>query len=288
MRTLPAGLAAHLATGTTTLCNCWRVTLTSGEKLGFTDHDRELTFDGTTFEADSGFSATEIESSLGLAVDNLEAHGALSSARISETRISAGDFDDAQVEIWQVNWQDVTQRLLVKFGHIGEISRGQYHFQAELRGISHELGQQKGRLLQHGCDAVLGDARCGINLLSSSYSVVVQVVSIDAMRILKVTGISSFARGFFANGTAQFTTGVNAGRKWQIKFSRIVGTSEEIELWQPLVQASAVGDYVRVTAGCDKQFATCKSKFNNGLNFRGFPHIPGNDKIMRVGIPKED
>ncbi len=38
-----------------------------------------------------------------------------------------------------------------------------------------------------------------------------------------------------------------------------------------------VGDGFEVTVGCDKAFATCKAKFANALNFRGFPHLPGND-----------
>ena len=288
MRTLPSGMAAHLASGTTTLCHCWRVTLTTGEKMGFTDHDVPVTFDGTTFEADSGFTATEIESSLGLAVDNLEASGALSSPRISETRIAAGDFDDAMVEVWRVNWEDVTQRLLLKAGYLGEITRGQYYFTAELRGISNLLNQQKGRLYQRGCDAALGDARCGVNLSSAAYSAVATVVNVDAMRVIRVTGLASFARGFFSGGTAQFTTGANAGRRWQIKFSRVRTGVQEIELWQPLSLAAAAGDLLTVKAGCDKQLATCKAKFNNVANFRGFPHIPGNDKLMQVGIPKSD
>ena len=37
------------------------------------------------------------------------------------------------------------------------------------------------------------------------------------------------------------------------------------------------GDTFSVFAGCDKTFATCKAKFDNALNFRGFPHLPGND-----------
>ena len=44
---LPA-LQAHLDSGTTTLCHCWRVTLKSVRQLGFTDHDVALDFDGTT------------------------------------------------------------------------------------------------------------------------------------------------------------------------------------------------------------------------------------------------
>jgi uncharacterized phage protein (TIGR02218 family) len=157
MKSLPPLLQAHLASGTTTLCHCWRVTLKSGEKLGFTDHDVALAFDGTTFEADAGFTASSIESSLGLSVDNLDVEGALQSAKLDETRLRAGDFDHAEIEIWRVNWQDVSQRVLLRKGHLGEVTYGEGAFKAEVRGLSHLLSQQKGRLYQYGCDAELGD-----------------------------------------------------------------------------------------------------------------------------------
>ena len=82
MKTLPSSLADHLATGATTLCHCWKLAPVNGPVLGFTDHDRDLIFDGVTFEAQAGFEASEIESSLGLSVDNLEASGALDSTQL--------------------------------------------------------------------------------------------------------------------------------------------------------------------------------------------------------------
>lgn len=51
MRALPAGLQSHLDSGATTLCWCWRITRNDGVAFGFTDHDRDLQFDGTSFEA---------------------------------------------------------------------------------------------------------------------------------------------------------------------------------------------------------------------------------------------
>ena len=50
-----------------------------------------------------------------------------------------------------------------------------------------------------------------------------------------------------------------------------------------------VGDTVRLTPGCDKSFATCRDKFSNGVNFQGFPHMPGTDDLLQVveaGAPK--
>lgn len=97
MKLLPPSLQSHLDSGATTLAWCWRITRRSGERYGFTDHDRDLVFDGTTFEAATGFTATEIREQAGLSVDNLEVTSALVSDRLSETALSAGDFDDAAV-----------------------------------------------------------------------------------------------------------------------------------------------------------------------------------------------
>lgn len=287
MRTFPDGLAAHLASGATTLCHCWRVELRSGEVLGFTDHDRDLVIDGTAYEAGSGFAATEIQSSLGLSVDNLEASGALSSARLSEARLAAGDVDDAAVELWRVNWQDVSQRVLLKRGNVGEVTRGRGFFSAELRGLSQVLNQPRGRLFQYGCDAVLGDARCGIDLGLPDYSAVAEVNSCRDRRILAVSGAMAFAAGFFAQGALTFQTGANAGRGGQIKFHRVAGTLVTIELWQPLLADALPGERLVLRAGCDKQFATCRQKFGNGANFRGFPHMPGDDFVMGYAVKQK-
>ncbi|HZT50243.1 MAG TPA: DUF2163 domain-containing protein, partial [Hyphomicrobiaceae bacterium] len=92
MKSLPPSLQAHLDTGATTLAWCWRVTRRDGVRLGFTDHDRDLVFDGTTFAAATGFTATEIKDAVGLAVDNLEVESALSSSSLNEDDLAAGLF----------------------------------------------------------------------------------------------------------------------------------------------------------------------------------------------------
>ncbi len=104
MKALPPALQAHLDSGATTLAWCWRLARADGTHLGFTDHDRDLTFDGTTFEAASGFTATDIKDAVGLGVDNLEVSSALRSDALNEDDLAAGLYDDAAVEIWRVNW----------------------------------------------------------------------------------------------------------------------------------------------------------------------------------------
>ena len=105
-----------------------------------------------------------------MSVDNLEASGALSSAALTEARIAAGDFDDAAIELWRVNWQDASQRVLLRRGqHRRGDARGAASSRAELRGLAHALNQPQGRIFQYGCDAVLGDARCGVDLDGADY-----------------------------------------------------------------------------------------------------------------------
>jgi uncharacterized phage protein (TIGR02218 family) len=286
MRTLPSGLATHLTQDTTTLCSCWRITKVNGGSLGFTDHDRALSFDGTAFEAQSGYTGSEIESSLGLSVDNLEATGALESTRLNEQHLKAGDFDHAEVEIWRINWQDVSQRLLVRKGHLGEVTYGGGRFNAEVRGVAHLFNQSKGRLFQYGCDAELGDQRCKVDLDDPAYHTTA-VVAGTAGASLEVSGVTGFADDWFTRGLLEFTSGANAGRKFRIKRYNVIGTVTRIDLWQPPAQSVIVGDAAILRAGCDRQFRTCNAKFTNSENYHGFPHMPGNDFVMQVASAED-
>jgi uncharacterized phage protein (TIGR02218 family) len=286
MRTLPPNLANHLAQGTTTLCSCWRITTSDGGRLGFTDHDRALTFDGTSFEAQSGYSGSEIESSLGLSIDNLEATGALESSRLDEQHLKAGDFDHAEIEIWRVNWQDVAQRLLVRKGHLGEVTYGAGRFTAEVRGLAHLFNQPQGRLYQYGCDAELGDTRCTVDLDAAAYRSNGIITSASGAS-LEASGILGFANDWFTRGLVEITSGANAGRKFRIKRHRNIGIATRVDLWQPPPQALSAGDTLVIRAGCDKQFATCHERFANAENYRGFPHMPGNDFVMQVASAED-
>lgn len=287
MKTLSAGLQAHLDSGATTLAWCWRVTRRDGVKLGFTDHDRDIVFDNVTFEAATGFTGSEISAGVGLAVDNLEVSSVLRSQRLSEADLAAGLFDNALVEIYRVNWQDTDQRVLMRYGNLGEVSRGAHAFRAEVRGLAHELQQPKGRMFQFGCDADLGDARCGVDLEQAPFRGEGVVVDAAGQRRLTVSGLDGFAGDWFTRGLLAWTTGANAGRTMEVKLhSRAASGAVTIELWQAMSEPVEAGDGFTVTAGCDKQFATCREKFDNAVNFRGFPHMPGNDFL--VSYPNSD
>lgn len=280
VKTLSSGLQAHLDGRATKMCYCWKVTRNDGLVQGFTDHDNALTFGGVTYEASSGFTATQFAASTGLAVDNLEVEGALSSDSINEDDLAAGHYDNAKVEVYWVNWSNTAQRHIVSRGFIGEVKRAGVMFQAELRGLSNALQQKTGRKYQRYCNAVVGDARCGINLASSAYRGSGAVDIASSSRIFTATGLGGFSDDWFTAGVVNWLTGANAGQSMEVKLHNFINGTVSIELWQAMPFEIETGDMFTVTVGCKQDAATCNSKFGNIANFRGFNLIPGPDMLL--------
>lgn len=281
MKSLSAELQAHMDGGTTTLSWCWRISRADGVTLGFTDHDLMLAFDGTDFEPESGFAASEVRSGSDLSVDAQDAEGVLTSDRITETDIIDGRWDNAAVELWRVSWADTSQRVLLRRGAVGQIRRGRIAFVSEVRSLAHALGQTVGRTFQASCDAPLGDNRCGIDLENAAYKGSGVVTDLLRDRAFLATGLSGFAVGWFTSGTLTWTSGVNVGRITEVLGHGLTDAIASLTLLEAPMRAIAVGDSFIARAGCDKRIATCGAKFANTLNFRGFPNIPGQDAVLR-------
>ncbi len=278
MKTLSSALAAHLASGATTLCRCWRIERRDGAIQGFTDHDRDLVIDGVTYRAATGLSASRIDSTLGLSVDNMSVIGVLADESLDENALSQGLYDEANVTLMLVNWQDTSQRTILKAATIGEVTRSEKSFTAELRGLSAKLDEPQGRRYMFGCDADLGDARCGVNLSDPLLNGTGAVASIiDEARVFAASGLGAFVGEWFTRGKLTWTSGANNGLAVEIKRHSLAAGVHQIECWLPAPLPIAVGDAFAITAGCDKQFSTCQAKFANAARFRGFPYMPGND-----------
>ncbi|UJW76556.1 DUF2163 domain-containing protein [Rhizobium sp. SL42] len=279
MRTLPEALKAHIASGETTLCRAWRLTRQDGAVLGFTEHDHALDFAGTTFEAASGFAATEARAASGLQAPAAGVEGGFSSVSISEADLAAGRYDGARVELFMVNWQvPRDQHVLLAVQEIGEVSRAGPGFTAELRSFAHRLQQPTGRIYNRRCDAELGDIRCRVDLAIAGRRVTGLVAAVETPDRLLIAGLPDLGAGHFRLGRLRFDGGALAGRTVAIEDSGATDEgSARVRLWLPLEAAPAVGDAVTLSVGCDKSFAMCRERFANGLNFQGFPHMPGSD-----------
>lgn len=279
-----SGLRDHLETGVTTLARCWAVERRDGVTYGFTDHDRTLEFDGMTFKADAGMTARAIMQATGLSVDNSEAMGALSDAAITEADIEAGRFDGARVKAWLVNWAEPEMRAVRFAGTIGELRREGGAFHAELRGLTELLNQPQGRVYQSSCAAVLGDRRCKFDPEAEGFSTQIAVEEIEEGRRFRFADLRTFEPAWFERGRLRVMTGAAEGLVAVIKRDRFRDALREIEVWEAFRAEVRPGDLIRMDAGCDKRAETCRLKFNNLVNFQGFPHIPGDDWLMRTPV----
>ena len=274
MRNIPDALATRLS-GATTLCHCWRLVLRDGSRIGFTDHDRDLQFDGLTHAAATGLEASEVEASLGFAAAGGEVAGALMAAALGEVDLAGGRYDGATIETWLVDWSNADARVLLDVGSIGEVTRTDHAFTAEVRSLAHAFDETRGRLYLTTCSADLGDARCRATLASAPMRLTCKILAVESSVTLKVAGTGQ-ASGWFSGGFVELGD------------LRICSIRDHIErdgeafinLWAPSVLTPGLSDTITLIAGCDKSFETCREKFANHLNFRGFPHMPGNDLML--------
>ncbi|MCB8836092.1 DUF2163 domain-containing protein [Aurantimonas sp. VKM B-3413] len=282
MKQLPPALAAATKGPATTLANCWRLTRRDGTVLGFTDHDAPLSFDGTLFAAATGLSASEAEEELGLAATTREVEGALSSAAIEEVDIFAGRYDGATVETFVVDWQNPAAHLRLDVAELGEVKRGETAFTAELRSIATRLDRVRGRLYRRRCDAVFGDARCGFPASTPPFTVEAVIFAATGASIETASDLGAAASAF-SSGRLAVLAGQGAGLAADIVSAAESGLGTVRFFLAEAIEAGlAAGDRIKVTQGCDKSFETCRLRFSNSVNFRGFPHMPGADAALAV------
>ena len=275
MKTLSAELLAHYASGATTLARLWKLTRRDDQVFAFTDHDAAITYDSITYEPSSVFDASAINTGANLSVDGLEAQGLLDSDGINAEDLEDGVWDGAEVEIVEVNYKDLTMgHNPLRFGALGEVQRSGLTFKAELRGLTHKLQNNIGRIVTPSCDATLGDARCAVDLEAMRVGGEVTVATSNRVFTTDLGGSDTYTYGVLT-----WTTGPNDGRSMEVKLH----ASGVLTLQMPMPDDVGVGDEFTITPGCDKTKATCIATFDNVVNFRGFSFVPGRDKVLLVG-----
>lgn len=287
MKSVSTALATHLGGDATTLATLWRVVRRDGQVFTFTDHNRDIIYGGETYVAALGYRRAAIGSGADLAVDETELEGLINSASISEVELRAGVWDGADVRIFAVNWADLTQgELKLRRGTLGEVVvRDDGSYRAELRGLAQPLQSTIGNLYQPQCRADLGDAKCGVNLtFGAGFTVAdtIAAVTDPVTLVLAGTGTSSLPDGWFDGGVAIWQGGANAGVAREV-----IGWTQgtlTLSLLAPPPFAPSVGDVLHIQPGCDKRWATCRDKFNNRLNFRGEPFVPGANAILESAV----
>jgi uncharacterized phage protein (TIGR02218 family) len=287
MKQLAPALLAHLAQDVTTIATGWRVQRRDGQVFGWVDHDLDVTIAGLTYSASAGLRPSSVRSTDDFSVDTLDVSIFLDVG--TERDIASGVWDDAEVVVFEYNWSAPPPALddnviLLRVGHLGEISRANGVLSAEIRGLMQRLTTRIGRAYSPTCPWLHGrwdapsqtyvsSAECGID--AGSWSRNGQVTGVgSALACQDMT--SGEADGFFNEGLLTFTTGANANvtrevRRWM---------NHTFELYRPFPFAILVGDAYRALAGDDKTHTTCRQKFSNLVNFGGFPFLPGQAAVF--------
>ncbi len=305
MRTVPAAITTARQSTTSHLCKIWRIALVDGTILRFTEHDENLTIDGEEFLSTASFDPSAIKATADLSVGDLDVHGAFDSSYITARDLLGGLYDGAAFWVGECLWDnEAAGKDIQKFGWLGNIKEVEGKFIAELLDASRILQNPLLKNYTPACNATLGDTRCGVTLASYTDSGAVTAVtdnrnfSGSGMSLPDTTGWTWVAAAVEAAllvligadhymfGLVTFTSGENAGLSMEVKAS----DAADVELMLPMPFDIAVDDTFTITAGCNKSLMSCSYKFNNVINFRGFPHAPVSDDVIKglVGTEATD
>jgi len=207
----------------------------------------------------------------------------LDDAGLDAAELRAGLYDGAEVRIFVVNWQDPSQGALrLRRGWLGEVtlsSEGQWR--TELRGMSQVLAQRLIEPYTPDCRADLGDARCGVDITDPHWTRPgIVTAPLDALSFTAAIDVTDKPNDWFAGGVVLFTSGPNSGRAIEVRGASLA--TGDLVLSFPPPFPVGTGDAFDIYPGCDKRLSTCIDRFDNVLNFRGDPFVPGADKLTET------
>jgi len=256
----------------TSIALCWRLERGDGAGIALTSHDRPLTIGGVRFEPAPGIMPAAVTRGLGLEPHSGEVAGALSSDSLREVDLALGRWDGAQVRLSVVDWTDAGARpVQLLGGEIGSVNIDGESFSADLRGAAARLEEPVCPATSAECRAQFGDKQCRIDLAGRTTVAHVVASSGGALTL----DISVDHR--FVLGRLRFMSGANGGLTSVILAAE--GAAVQVrDLPRAPVES---GCRVELREGCDKRFETCVGRFANAANFRGEPHLPGNDLLTR-------
>lgn len=281
MRTVPAAITTARQSAAATLCKIWRIERTDGVVLRFTEHDHDLVVGGETFVSTASFDPSAIKVNADLSVSDMDVQGAFDSSHITAEDLLAGRYNGASFWVAECLWNNVAAgKDVQKFGWLGNVKEVGGRFVAELLGPERILNRNILRTYTPACAWTFGDARCGVDLSTYTQSGVVGAVT--NRRVFDVSGIavpSGEEADWFTFGKITFSgSGVsNDGLSMEVKDF----DGSTIELMLPMPFEVSIGDTFDIVAGCNKSLGACRFRFDNVVNFGGFPHAPQSDDVTK-------
>lgn len=250
---------------------CWRLERRDGAGLALTSHDRPLMIESIRYEPAPGITPAAIRAELGLEPRSSEVSGSLSSEAISEADIGAGRWDAAGLELIAVDWEMPGEPLELLAGELGQVTSKDGAFEVDLLGAAAKLERPVCPLTSPDCRAELGDPKCRVDMAGRRMRTTV------TSAVGHVIEVDQSVDDRFRFGQVRFLGGAANGERWTI----LDAVGNQLFLRSAPAGEVESGTAVEVVEGCDKMLATCAGRFGNAVNFRGEPHLPGNDLLTR-------
>src|SRR5260221_1151308 len=256
----------------TSMALCWRLERADGAGIALTSHDEPIFTSDATFDPSPGMVPAAVTRSLGLDPDTGELAGALSSDALEERDLALGRWDGSTMELSALDWSDPgTEPIGLMAGQVGTVSIDGESFTTDLRGAAARLDDPVCPATSAECRAIFGDKQCRVDLAGRTVAATV----ITSSRVALTLDRDVDER--FVLGRLRYMRGANCGLT-----SVIFAVDGPVVHVRDLPRASVEpGCRIELREGCDKRFATCVSRFDNAANFRGEPHLPGNDLLTR-------
>ena len=282
MRTASPALVAFLATlraghdAPVLMADCFTLTLRTGTILTITNADVPVVLNGATYLANSILiDGLQYKCAVGLDVDKQKV---TISARPTDTiggipflqAIRNGLLDGCEVQrdrAFLTAWGSAPVGSVTLFkGRVSTVdsvgrTTAAVTVASDLVLLDIDMPRN---LYQPACNHVLFDSGCG--LVKNAFGAAGVVGAGAGATLVPWAGSSTV----YAQGTITFTGGANTGVTANIKGANATA----LTLSYPLPSVPAAGDGFIAYQGCDHTLATCRAKFGNGANFRGFPFVP--------------
>lgn len=280
MQQLDVGWKVHLALTVTQICHCLRID--KGDKsLFLTDHDRPLLFLENDYFPDENLYIAPAKFYRNLLDDEFEISSFIDDNGLSYALLEVDFLLDARFYLYQVNWGFSDEYNLLKQGVVGDVHIEDAWVKLSLHGIAKPLEKRHNRLLQEKCDAQFGGARCNIDTELAVHHKLGQVSLLKSSHSFEVELPAGIETGYFDGGSLEWQSGENTDLGAEkLRIIRQFKQSDNIHsiiLHSAMKHPIALEDGVKLIVGCDKSFATCRDKFANSVEFRGFDQMPGKD-----------
>ena len=276
-RVVPAAMRRAMADGVSRFCHCWLIARRDGTSLGLTEHDRQLHFNGQEYLPEAALSLSALETQIGLNAPAAEAQGVLSNTALKADDLTAGLYDDASFDVWLVDWQQTDNRMLLMSGRFDAVRVDGDRFSVALLPHGGAVHARRGRVYQTNCDAALGDGRCRATIDGPPwrYELAVEKVATGHIDIAALDRPTDwFTHGYVATAT---------GQRFIIRQDARLDGRRRLHLWLDATPQIKIGDEVQLVAGCDKSLTTCRDKFDNAVNYQGFPHLSDDALLINIG-----